>query len=615
MTARPAILLLFFCAVAAAQVQVGTRLGARSCVLGEPMSLSVEVTVRVPLSGGAPQQPADPPRPTLPSSEDYDVEFVSSGTDQRSALSIFNGRRSGYVDHVTTFLYRVKARRTGRITVPSWEYELDGTKHRVAARTFLVEREAPGNKYVSVIVVASNDRPYVNQPVKIRYQLDTEKLILDRDEQSRRPEIDIPWAQVPNGAWATPFTELEGNRSARGRKVVLLNENQFGMDDVEVAGSETQRLVFERTIYPLAPGRLDLGGTSTRIAVATRFQRGVFGGLRPTDSARVVVNTEPLVLEVRDAPITGRPASYTGVIGDFTGDARLSEGEIRAGDGVTLTLELTGRGALESIEPPELSGFEEFDVYDPDREVAGEGERRTLTFSWLLVPKSTDVAEVPRFEFSWFKPSVEKFETVAVGPQALEISGEVDAGGIFESTITARRAAEIRTVGEGVRPLKESPGRLTRGGGAGLGLLLAIAIVPLLSLAATSVLVGRRRRLAGDESLVRRKRASKDATARLAEARALVDAERGFHGKLARCLSGFIGDKLGVPAASVSAATVAGMLEAAGVAAELVTAAAEVLGDLDVKEFGGGSEDESARREDLARVEKLIGGLDKVLKS
>ena len=596
---RSLVVFLLLAASAAAQVQVRALVQPETCVVGEDVLYGILVTRTV-----SDDREAEFPRPSPPAGDGYAIAFRdegSRGTEVRE--SWVGGRRTRVVTVTHQFVFVVRPERVGGLVLPGFDYQIDGATHRVPPVALTVLKEAPGNRFVSVAVTASTDHPYVNEPVKLTYRLVSEKFVHTGDFG---PELEIPWASTPIGFHAEPEPALR-----RGIPVSLNGTEKFvnGYRD----GAKTV-IELERTLYPIAPGRIELGGTRARLHVATRLERGIFS-TRPANRLKAVVETDPILLEVKEAPLTGRPRSFTGIVGEFALALRLSSTRIRAGDGVTLTLEIRGRGAVGSIEAPALTGFDEFDVYPPDRVVTEQEEGvRTMTFSWLLVPRSRDVTEVPRFEVAWFRPSTDSYETASIGPVPLVVTGDVEESGVLDVGISHRRAAEIRLLSEGVRPLKESPGRFeSPRDGAPWGVFLTIALAPLLSWFGTAIIVSRRRRLAADHFRTRSRRASKMAAARLVEARDLMDRPSDFHARLGRTLAGFIADRLSLPPATVSAASAAELLEKAGMPKELGEEVRTALERCDARAFGGAEPSEGERRNDLEVIEGLIRRLDRRL--
>ncbi len=582
-------------------------------VVGEVLTFVVSVEVKTDLGGKKPTMET----PDIPQIEGLEFRFREGGfTGTQRQMSFMGGRRSGSLTHSGAWIWDVVAKRQGRYRVPGFDVLVAGKKHRTRPAALLIEKDAPGNRYVGTAVVVSTMTPYVHQPVTLRFVLSTERVPV----QTRRsfPRLTIPWAGSPNGFKALPLVEADRRASAIG--VQINDADQQVALPAEVKRNRTPAVIeitLNKTLIPLAAGKIDLGSTVASLEVARdRRNRGVFAGTEYVGKTRAVVKTEPIILEVRDAPLVGRPDSYRGVLGDFNADVHYGKGEIRAGDGVTLNLVLRGGEVLTLIEEPTIDGdFPDCRVLPSGRRLEGKGNRRTLTFSWLIKPLRDDLKELPRFDYTWFRPEGERFDTATTGPLPLTITGKLEEEEVFAGGSSTSEQIAIDTLGDGARPLMDEPGDLRRSQVSPLvPWALAVLLLPLCSLVATSIVLKKKRTLAGDARLGRKKRASKAAEARLAEARALLGG-RGFYGKLSRSLAGFVADKLGVPPASVSAATARSLLSPHGLPEERMAAVVMMLNDLDMKEFGSTEATSEDQHEALSAVETLVRHLDKEIKS
>ena len=552
-----------------------------------------------------------PPTPEPPPGNGYRLRFLrSKKTGDSTRIEMIGGRRRRSVSSTYQFIWDVDAQQAGRFTIAAFDYEVGERKARVPAVSVDVTLEAAGNEFVELRIRVSPERPYVNQQMTVSVDVVSAKPFV-----SRSGEAEIPWAASPNGLFGLP---RPAQKRGEQRFAMNINGELDGLPifrNPDVAGGEVLRL--ERTFYPLAPGRIVVPETRFSAEIATSVKTDIFRRRVVDKKAKVVLVGEEVAFEVRDAPLAGRPEGYQGVIGDFAVELNYGKTEIRAGDGVTLSLKLTGDGELQSVPLPNLVGFDDFDVYSPERSVSDAASgKRQLEISWLLVPKRAEVEELPRFDFAWFSPTNERFETVSAGPESLKIMGERRDEGIFGGASTGRAASEIRTLAEGIRPLmQEQRGLRKRSEGVSLWLATLLLLAPMISF---GLLVGsqrRRRRLAGDSSLLRKKRASRQAEQRLTEARALLDASGDFHGKLQKSLCSFIADKLSLPPASVSAATVDDYLAPVSIPEEERRRVVDCLRDLDARRYGGADADAERRREALTEVESIIHLLDRAISS
>ncbi|MCA9323427.1 MAG: BatD family protein, partial [Planctomycetes bacterium] len=312
--------------------------------------------IQVHLSANDPRDLVELDAPILPAVDGLTIEYEDRVSQRGSSGITINGRHTGESYIITNFIFRVTPKKLGRLVIPAFNYVgAKGVEAQIPAADCSVDDEAPGNRFVSLIVSCDRPRPYVNQPVTMRFELLTEKPFI-----SRGARFDVPWVSTPNGFASAPVEPI-------GRGAVTLTVALNGeMTQVPLSNHprirEGQRVVIERTLYPLAPGKVELGRSTASLEMALRTRRRVFD-IEVLESTRATVTSEPLVIEVRDAPMAGRPKSFAGAIGDLVCQVRYGDPKIRAGDGVTLTLEVVGKGGLESLPLPELTEFADFDVY------------------------------------------------------------------------------------------------------------------------------------------------------------------------------------------------------------------------------------------------------------
>ncbi len=608
-------LFVFLCLTAFARAQsidVNAGFASTHGIVGETLQFEVRVTATVGRGGSEPQVKL----PEVKETNGLDVRYQGGGfSEKSSSIRIIGGRRTSSTTYVGRFYWDVVASKVGRYPFPTMAIEVNGKTYRTQTITLTIVKDAPGNRYVGTVVVVSTTKPYVNQPVRLRYVLTSERNIV-RDRRGV-PRLTIPWAGSPNGFKSLPLVKPSARQSTLP---VILNGGDQAIP-VPAALREDRsppviELTLDKVLYPLAAGKINLGGTQANLEVA-REQRdgGFFRGTEYIDKTRAIVKTEPVILDVRDAPLANRPKGYRGAIGDFSGEVKYGKGEIRAGDGVTLNLILRGGEVLTLIEEPKIDGdFPNCRVLPSGRRMKGQGNSRTLTFSWLIKPLKDDLTELPRFDYGWFKPASEKFEVISTGPLPLTITGKMAEESVFSGGERKKSdQIKIDLLGEGVSPLRDDPGEILETKRPSLiGFWLAL-FLPLGSLGVLNVFLSKKRKLAGDATIGRRKGASKAATSRLSEAQSLLGG-KGFYGKLARSLGGFVADKLGLPPASVSAATAESILSPRGLKPERIKEVTTLLNELDMREFGADVGDESEQREALGIVQQLIESLDKEIR-
>lgn len=188
-------------------------------------------------------------------------------------------------------------------------------------------------------------------------------------------------------------------------------------------------LTFRSTLSGLKPGKVKVGPAKMELVldVAAAGNRNFPFGFMQMEQRKVIVNAGEIPINVLAVPAEGKPASFSGAVGDFTISASLNEAEVRVGDPLAVDVMIEGQGNFDAIEAPKLSPPTGWKVYPPKRYNVDTGDpntadliNRKLGFNQILVPEKV-AAEVPPFEFSFFSPRTKQYVTLRSQPLPVTI--------------------------------------------------------------------------------------------------------------------------------------------------------------------------------------------------
>lgn len=138
-------------------------------------------------------------------------------------------------------------------------------------------------------------------------------------------------------------------------------------------------------------------------------------------------------IEAREIPQAGRPADFTGGIGDFSAASRAVEPlQVRAGEPVKLRLVIGGRGNFGALRAPVPDRTPGWRVYEPD-EIFVEGaevDGGTKTFEYRLVARQ-DETGTPGAGLSYFNPRTGNYESLRFEPVPVAAQGPDDGEGFL----------------------------------------------------------------------------------------------------------------------------------------------------------------------------------------
>ncbi|MCE0497893.1 MAG: BatD family protein [Methylacidiphilales bacterium] len=133
-----------------------------------------------------------------------------------------------------------------------------------------------------------------------------------------------------------------------------------------------------------------------------------------------------LVIHVHPLPEEGRPANFTGAIGQFKVSGDAAPTDVEVGDPVTLHFTVTGEGNFSYIQSPTLAADPNWKAYVASSKVEFDDESRTegsKTFQQAVIPKKNGVLPLPAASFSYFEPATKQYVTVPISLPSINVTG------------------------------------------------------------------------------------------------------------------------------------------------------------------------------------------------
>lgn len=180
---------------------------------------------------------------------------------------------------------------------------------------------------------------------------------------------------------------------------------------------------------------------------------------------------EPFALRIQPLPVAGRPDAFSGAVGQFRLSGTLSASRVHPGDIITLTLDLSGQGWLGNIAAPAPNVAPTFKVYPPKELLR---EPLHLKTEQVLIPTSTNAAEIASVRFNFFNPTTGRYEETSAGPFPLTFTSEA-----------APKAEEVRVINTADTAVSASPVGALMGKRAELPFR---QVLPLVSLCTAGVI-------------------------------------------------------------------------------------------------------------------------------
>ena len=352
-----------------AAVRVYAKVEAETAIYpGEPFAYSVVV------EGGKPSKvDISPLAPFNPRS-------AGSGT----SMQMVNDRMTvGYSEN-----YAITAAKAGVLHLPAVTVVVDGQTYTTNAVDVTVSQPGATDQ-MTLEFSLSEKQCFVGQPLVMTVKW----AIIGRAEGG---VFDVPVFQSGN-FYMEDVSEPVNAQSIQqiaiqGIPVTIVGGRQL------IRGMEADSLSFSKVLIPKQAGhlRLDPITASANLAVG-RERTGDFFNPYRLKFQRVSVQSNPVELDVRPLPETGKPPQFYGLVGQYTITASATPTKVNVGDPITLTIRIGGNPYLKPVQWPALEQVPELaaNFKIPAEKASPTLEGGCKIFTQTLRANSDKVTQVP----------------------------------------------------------------------------------------------------------------------------------------------------------------------------------------------------------------------------
>lgn len=357
-----------------------------------------------------------------------------------------------------------------------------------------------------------------------------------------------------------------------------------------VNGKEYRSAVLKQVIlFPQRPGKLTIEGGKLdvvlQIPTPQRVQSFFDDFYNSYQEVNKTLSAAPVTIDVLPLP-GGKPASFSGAVGQFDMSSSISSDRVEANKGVTVTVKISGNGNIKLLKSPEVTFPNDFDIYDPktttDIKTTQNGTSGTKTTEYFAIPRYAGDFTIPAIEFSYFDPKTGKYHTLSNGPYTLHVDkGEGQENGNTPVVSDFTNKENVRYLGKDIRYLKVKGFHFTTKNELFFGSFAYVLCyaVPLLLFILFFIAYRKQVKENADIALVRTKKANKMAVRRLKVAGKLLKEHKkeAFYDEVLRAVWGYLSDKLNIPQASLTKDNVEAELVRYGVDEPLINEFMDVL--------------------------------------
>jgi hypothetical protein len=197
-------------------------------------------------------------------------------------------------------------------------------------------------------------------------------------------------------------------------------------EPVMLKGVPYERALLARyAAYPLQEGKLDIDSMAIKFNYYSTpkndpfdDEENPFFGFFPQLAPKATGGkSDMLSLKVNNLPEAGKPASFTGGVGNFNVTSAIDKYEVHMNDPLTLTVKIEGQGNVATMSEPKTQWPDQIELYESKgRSLTAKGGVGEKVFEYLLIPRASGTFTLPRLEYGFFDPIKKEYYTKSIEP-------------------------------------------------------------------------------------------------------------------------------------------------------------------------------------------------------
>ena len=529
-----------------------------------------------------------PSLPTIPG-----LRISNSGSGRSFQLG------GGQQISTLTYNFLITANKTGTYTIPGVSIQSNsGLFKTQSLKLRVVKADSPDNKsqlsdYAFIRLIPSKDKAYVGEPIPIEIQL------FLQNGRFNMPEL------TAEGFNLREYPEPQSSRAQKGNAIYQVR-------------------TFQTVAIPVKAGNLKIGPVKMDVVLKIRqnqrrrspFNDPFEGLLTRYQDVPAKIEAKAQNITVRPLPTEGQPDNFNGAVGEFSMSAKASALEVTVGDPVTINIELSGIGTIESLNFPKPE-WPDFKSYEPtilSKKTDPLGLSGLKTFEQVIIPENETIKEIPSLKIPYFDPKSESYKVLSQGPFALKVNPSSKPDSIQNTSIAKTDSSDL----ENEKPqladilwIKYEAGTL----GNATPFVLRPAFwllqsIPLLFLIGTLILRHKRNLFANNPKLRRQLQVEQITSKTLTKLVILIEENKAleFHIELATVLREQLGLKLDIPSEGITCDSIDEPLAKKNIKPETREILRKLFTSCDAASYAA-SQSTTELREYISDLEKVISDL------
>jgi len=411
------------------------------------------------------------------------------------------------------------------------------------------------SKQIFVRAVTDKTRAYVGEQIKVYYKIYTRVGILG-GQPDKAPDL--------NGFW-NQDVQSKGQNTWKSEVYKGIRYNVT--------------TVKQSMLFPQHAGDLQIDPLAITFMVELRLPSrnaldDMYGNVK---QMKYSSKSQPITIHAMALPTAGKPADFTGAVGNYTVYSDVDKRELKANETLNYTIDISGTGNLNLINSPKIAPPVDVEKYDPKTNdhivVDSNGVSGSRQFSYLLIPRHQGNFTLNPVEFTFFNPSTQKYVTVPTKPFTIKVDkGDAQAN---VPAFNSSEQQDIKLLGSDIRYIKTTSADVFKDGEGFYNSALYYILLLLGPVLFIGALFYRRwmTEYNSDIVRVRSREASRMAAKHLAFAQKELTAgnRSAFYDAVAKGLYGYLSDKLNIPVSDLNKENIITQLQARKLDSTIIT--------------------------------------------
>ena len=485
-----------------------------------------------------------------PSIKGFDV-LMGPSRSQQSSTQIVNGNVTSTSS--ITFTYILMANNAGEYTIPGASIVADGDQMvSNSVKIKVLPQDQGGNSgqnnsssgsiHSSSGTSVSNQDLFIMASASKTNVYEQEAFVLTYKIYTRESNLQLNNAKLPDFK-GFHSQEIEMTTNARWTPEHYQGRNYY------------TTVYRQFVLFPQQSGKLYIDPAQFQMTIGKPVQSddpfdAFFNGGSNVIEIKKNISTPKIAINVNPLP-TGKPADFSGGVGEFNISSSINSKELKTNDAITI--------------------------------------------EYLAIPRHAGTYKIPGVSFSYFDIRSKSYKTLKTEDYVVNV--EKGAGNADQVIANFTNKEDLKVLGEDIRYIKQNEVTLQPKGSFFYGSMTywLFYIIPALAFIIFFIIYRKQAAENANVAKMRTKKANKVATKRMKLAGKLLSENKkdAFYDEVLKALWGYISDKLNIPVSRLSKDNIEEKLRNHGVNEELIKEFLNALNDCEFARFAPGDENQA----------------------